>query len=200
MYHLVSPPTRCQWRQSASRSLPVTSFRVVLTDFTDPHQQIETDVFNASGLDISLVRADPGTDRDLAILAPTADALLVQFAQVRKDVIDSLHNCKVISRYGIGVDMIDLEAAAARGIPVANVPDFCIDEVSTQTIGFLIDLNRHTHDLDELRSYRRLGASPGFRDSTATARRSGARRRWPWRNRSRGGSQGDRTGSRRARA
>ena len=127
----------------------MTSFRVVLTDFTDPDQHIETDVFKRSGLDISLVRAEPGTDRDLAILAPHADALLVQFAQVRKDVIDSLQNCKVISRYGIGVDMIDLEAAAARGIPVANVPDFCIDEVSTQTIGFLIDLNRHTHELDD---------------------------------------------------
>jgi D-3-phosphoglycerate dehydrogenase len=127
----------------------VTSFRVVLTDFTDPHQDIETDVFKRSGLDITLVRAEPGTDRDLAILGPPADALLVQFAQVRKDVIDSLQNCKVISRYGIGVDMIDLEAAAARGIPVANVPDFCIDEVSTQTIGFLVDLNRHTRELDD---------------------------------------------------
>lgn len=126
----------------------MTSFLVVLTDFTDPHQHIETDVFNRSGLDITLVRAEPGTDRDLAILAPLADALLVQFAQVRKDVIDSLQNCKVISRYGIGVDMIDLEAAAARGIPVANVPDFCIDEVSTQTIGFVIDVNRHTFELD----------------------------------------------------
>jgi D-3-phosphoglycerate dehydrogenase / 2-oxoglutarate reductase len=127
----------------------VTSFRVVLTDFTDPHQHIETDVFNRSGLDINLVRAEPGTDHDLAALAPQADALLVQFAQVRKDVIDSLRNCRVISRYGIGVDMIDIEAAAERGIPVANVPDFCIDEVSTQTIGFLIDLNRHTRELSE---------------------------------------------------
>jgi D-3-phosphoglycerate dehydrogenase / 2-oxoglutarate reductase len=127
----------------------VTPFRVVLTDFTDPQQSIETDVFNRSGLDINFVRAEPGTDRDLALLAPQADALLVQFAQVRKELIDTLQNCKVISRYGIGVDMIDLEAAAARGIPVANVPDFCIDEVSTQTIGFLIDVNRHTRELDE---------------------------------------------------
>jgi D-3-phosphoglycerate dehydrogenase len=145
----------------------VTSFRVVLTDFTDPHQDIETDVFKRSGLDINLVRAEPGTDRDLATLAPDADALLVQFAQVRKDVIDALHNCKVISRYGIGVDMIDLEAAAARGIPVANVPDFCIDEVSTQTIGFLIDLNRHTRELDE---YVRTGGW-GHRPVAVTAPR-----------------------------
>ena len=145
----------------------MTSFRVVLTDFTDPNQHIETDVFNRSGLDITLVRAEPGTDRDLAILAPLADALLVQFAQVRKDVVDSLQNCKVISRYGIGVDMIDLEAAAARGIPVANVPDFCIDEVSTQTIGFVIDLNRHTFELD---AYVRTGGW-GHRPVSVTAPR-----------------------------
>jgi D-3-phosphoglycerate dehydrogenase / 2-oxoglutarate reductase len=129
----------------------VTSFRVVLTDFTDPHQDIEADVFKRSGLDITLVRAEPGTDRDLATLAPDADALLVQFAQVRKDVIDSLHNCKVISRYGIGVDMIDLEAAAARGIPVANV----------------LDLNRHTHDLHD---YVRTGGW-GHRPVSVTAPR-----------------------------
>ena len=47
--------------------------------------------------------------------------------------------CKVISRYGIGVDMIDLQAAGEHGIPVANVPDFCIEEVSDSTIGFFFE-------------------------------------------------------------
>lgn len=77
-----------------------------------------------------------------------ADALLVQFASIDSDLIASLASCRVISRYGIGVDMIDLEAAGRAGIPVTNVPDFCIDEVSTQTIGFLIDLNRQTWPLN----------------------------------------------------
>ena len=45
--------------------------------------------------------------------------------------------------------MIDVQAAGELGIPVANVPDFCVDEVSTQTLGFIIDLNRHTFELNE---------------------------------------------------
>jgi D-3-phosphoglycerate dehydrogenase len=148
MYHFPARLCRCQWWVTRPKGAEVTSFRVIITDFTDSDQRIERDVFARSELDITLLKAEPGTSNDLAQLAPQADALLVQFAQLDRRLIDSLQRCKVISRYGIGVDMIDLDAAAARGIPVANVPDFCIDEVSTQTIGFLIDLNRHTNALD----------------------------------------------------
>jgi D-3-phosphoglycerate dehydrogenase / 2-oxoglutarate reductase len=130
----------------------VASFRVVITDFTDTDQHLEAAVFAESGLDITLIKA--ASESELAQLTADADALLVQFANIRADLIAGLRQCKVISRYGIGVDMIDLEAAAAHGIPVANVPDFCIDEVSSQTVGFLIDLNRHTVALD---SYVRTG-------------------------------------------
>jgi D-3-phosphoglycerate dehydrogenase len=77
-------------------------------------------------------------------LVATADALIVQWANIDRPVIEAMPHCKVISRYGIGVDMIDLVAASERGIIVANVHDYCIEEVSTQTIGFIIDLNRHT--------------------------------------------------------
>ena len=89
-----------------------------------------------------------------------ADALLVQFAQVDRDLIRSLARCRVISRYGIGVDMIDVAAAGAAGIPVANVPDYCIDEVGAQTIGFLIDLNRRTIPLDRHVRAGRWGSEP----------------------------------------
>jgi D-3-phosphoglycerate dehydrogenase len=57
-------------------------------------------------------------------------------------VIAELTKCRVISRYGIGVDMIDLAAATERGILVCNAPDYCIEEVSTHTLGFIIMLNR----------------------------------------------------------
>ena len=59
-----------------------------------------------------------------------ADGLLVQWATINRKVIEAMTRCKVISRYGIGVDMVDLQAAGEHGIPVANVPDFCIEEVS----------------------------------------------------------------------
>ena len=135
------------------------AWRVVMTDFTEPGHAIESEVFTASGLDIELVGAEESQARGLASTTDGADALLVQFANIDRDLIATLDRCRVISRYGIGVDMVDLEAAAAAGIPVANVPDFCIDEVSTQTIGFLIDLNRRSLQLDRHVHEKRWGAS-----------------------------------------
>jgi D-3-phosphoglycerate dehydrogenase len=122
---------------------------VVITDFNGPGHDIESAVFAAAGLDIHLVGPDEAARFGLAAAIADADALLVQFATVGPPLIKALTRCRVISRYGIGVDMIDLPAASRAGIPVANVPDFCIDEVSTQTIGFLIDLNRRTIPLNE---------------------------------------------------
>ena len=49
---------------------------------------------------------------------------------------------KVIVRYGIGVDNVDLEAARARRIPVCNIPDYCIDEVADQTLAFILAATR----------------------------------------------------------
>ena len=74
--------------------------------------------------------------------------LIVQWATINRTVIEAMTRCKVISRYGIGVDMVDLQAAGEHGIPVANVPDFCIEEVSDSTIGFLFSLNRRIFILD----------------------------------------------------
>lgn len=126
----------------------MSSFKVVLTDFGDPDHSLEAGVLQSSGLDIHLVRLQT---RDPAVLIPQvadADALMVQWAPITRQVIEHLKQCKVISRYGIGVDMVDLEAAGEHGIPVANVPDFCIEEVSDSTIGFIYDLNRRTFVLD----------------------------------------------------
>jgi D-3-phosphoglycerate dehydrogenase / 2-oxoglutarate reductase len=134
-------------------------WRVVRTDFTEPGLEIESEVFERAGLDVDLVDADP-SPASLAGETADAHALLVQFAQVDADLIRSLMDCRVISRYGIGVDMVDLAAAGAAGIPVANVPDYCIDEVSTQTIGFLIDLNRRTIALDRHVRAGRWGVEP----------------------------------------
>ncbi|MDA0591545.1 MAG: C-terminal binding protein, partial [Planctomycetota bacterium] len=80
-----------------------------------------------------------------------------------------MQRAKVIVRYGIGVDNVDLEAARARGIPVCNVPDYCIDEVADHTLAFILGTTRqvvpntlHVRDgkwglatpLDQLRTLR----------------------------------------------
>lgn len=49
---------------------------------------------------------------------------------------------EAIVRYGIGVDNVDLDAARSRGIPVCNIPDYCIDEVADHTLAFILALTR----------------------------------------------------------
>jgi D-3-phosphoglycerate dehydrogenase / 2-oxoglutarate reductase len=120
----------------------VAQFKVVITDFGSPDSDVEAAELRASGLDIELVRLNASAAQDLFPHVADADALIVQWAKITREVIAGLEKCRVISRYGIGVDMIDLAAAAERGIPVCNDPDFCIEEVSTHTLGFLLMLNR----------------------------------------------------------
>lgn len=119
-------------------------YTVVVTDFGEPDWDLESQVLQASGLDLNLIRLEIKASEQLIPQVASADALIVQWANINSQVIDAMPRCKVISRYGIGVDMIDLAAASERGIIVANVHDYCIEEVSTQTIGFILDLNRHT--------------------------------------------------------
>ena len=57
-------------------------------------------------------------------------------------VIENLHRCKIIARYGIGVDNVDLAAATQAQILVTNVPDYCIDEVSDHALALLLALAR----------------------------------------------------------
>jgi D-3-phosphoglycerate dehydrogenase len=57
-------------------------------------------------------------------------------------VIEALERCRIIVRYGIGVDTIDIPAATERGIMVANVPDYCVDEVSDHALTLVLTLNR----------------------------------------------------------
>jgi D-3-phosphoglycerate dehydrogenase / 2-oxoglutarate reductase len=126
----------------------MSPFKVVLTDFGDPDHSLEAGVLHGSGLDINLVRLQTRVPEELIPHVIDADAVIVQWATINRTVIEAMTRCKVISRYGIGVDMIDLQAAGEHGIPVANVPDFCIDEVSDSTIGFLFSLNRRIFILD----------------------------------------------------
>ncbi len=121
----------------------MAQYKVVITDFGSPENELEANELRNSGLDIELVRLNAKTPQELLPHVADADGLIVQWTNISREVIESLQKCKVISRYGIGVDMIDLVAAGENGIPVCNTPDYCIDEVSTHTLSFLLMLNRN---------------------------------------------------------
>ena len=67
-----------------------------------------------------------------------ANALIVNHAIIGKKIISQLKNCKIIARYGVGADNIDLKAACEAGIIVANVPDYCTEEVSDNAIAYIL--------------------------------------------------------------
>lgn len=128
----------------------MSKMKVVITDFGAPDSEVEKAVLQESGLDIELVRLNTHNPEEIIEHTTDADALLVGFAPVGRPIIERLTRCRVISRYGIGVNNVDLQAASERNIIVCNVPDYCTEEVSTHTLAFLLYLNRHIHLQDKL--------------------------------------------------
>jgi D-3-phosphoglycerate dehydrogenase len=122
------------------------SSRVLITDHGFPNLQHEEAVIRAAGAE--LVVAQCKTAEEVIAVARDADALLVQWSPINAAVITSLARCKVIVRYGIGVDNVDLAAAKAKGIPVCNVPDYGIDEVAGHAVSLGLALARQLPQID----------------------------------------------------
>lgn len=78
-----------------------------------------------------------------------ADGIVVADKPISKEMIQSMKNCKIIARQGIGYDSIDIEEAKKRGIYVCNVPDYSIEEVSEYTLALILALNRHIIEYNE---------------------------------------------------
>ncbi len=113
---------------------------VVVTDYTFADLEIEEGLLRPLG--VELRGAQCRTAEALIALVAQADAVITQFAPLTAQVIGAMRQARVIVRYGIGVDNVDLEAARARGIPVCNVPDYCIDEVADHTLALLLAATR----------------------------------------------------------
>jgi len=95
-----------------------------------------------------LLLAQVQKEEDVIRACKEADGLLDQYALLNRRVLENLPKCKVVSRYGVGVDSVDLKAATDLGIIVANVPDYCMDEVADQTLSMLLGLIRKTAFFD----------------------------------------------------
>ncbi len=118
------------------------NYRVVITD--QRHKNYDPERRVLSGLDVELVLGDCRETEDVAALARDADAVMVDQAPMPADVVQQLKKCKIISRYGVGYEKVDVAAATDRGIFVANVPDYCVDEVSDHALSLLLACARKT--------------------------------------------------------
>lgn len=109
---------------------------VVITDYSFPGLLQEHEVLESIGCNITAAQCK--TAAEVIAVSRHADAILTQFAPITADVIAELKQCKIIVRYGIGVDNIDLDAAKGRGIPVVNVPDYAINEVADHAFSLML--------------------------------------------------------------
>jgi D-3-phosphoglycerate dehydrogenase len=114
--------------------------KVVLTDYVWESVDVERKIL---GADVDLVPLQTKKPDEFIAQAADCVALLNTYAgPITADVMAKMPKCKIIARYGIGVDTIDLEAATAAGIIVTNNPTYCIEEVAEHTMALLLSAAR----------------------------------------------------------
>lgn len=121
--------------------------RVTITDLDHDSWAIEQSVAEAEGVEFGFLAG--GQDAGLDPRLKGSDGLVVQYAQMTAEVMDFLlPELKVIGRYGVGVDTIDLDAAEERGIVVVNVPDYGTQSVADQAIALAVSVARNLPAFD----------------------------------------------------
>lgn len=122
-------------------------FRVVVTDQVFPDVETERELIEAASGTLEVAQ---GSRDEVLATVREADALLNTYLAMDAAAIKGLERCRIIARYGIGVDNVDLDAAKAAGIAVTNVPDYCIEEVATHTVAHILSLIRRLPQGDAL--------------------------------------------------
>lgn len=114
----------------------MSNFNVVLLKHGYPSVEREREIVSKAGG--TLIDADPlPIDHGLR-LCESADAILVRWLPITAELIRRFRRCRIIVRYGIGYDNVDVNAATEANIIVGHVPTYCLDEVSTHAIAMLL--------------------------------------------------------------
>ncbi|MGN6751403.1 MAG: C-terminal binding protein [Intrasporangium sp.] len=120
---------------------------VVIADYDYGDVDIERAIIEQAGFE--LVAAQCKTEDEVIEVAHEAVAVVAQYATISARVIGELPHCRVIARYGTGVDIVDVEAATQHGILVTNVPnDWCEDEVADHAMALLLTVARSINVYD----------------------------------------------------
>ena len=115
--------------------------RILMTDCPWGNSDVEREVLRP--LEAEIIEAPETDEATLAELARDVDAIATCWAKVTEPVIDAATRCRIICRMGIGLDNIDIPAATTRGIPVTNVPDYCVEEVADHALALLLAFARN---------------------------------------------------------
>lgn len=143
--------------------------KAMITDYEYENVDLEKELFEKAG--IELIEGQWKTAEELKKVACDMDGIITQYSDVNREVIESLEHCKIIIKYGIGINNIDVDAATEKGIYVCNIPDYGIDEVTNQTIAFMFALARKLYITDKdvrkgIWDYRRMVPIQRFQNLT----------------------------------
>lgn len=138
----------------------MAKLKVVVTDLGYPNYDSERSQVKAIGGELHL--AECKSAEDVAKATRDADGVLNRAAPVTASVIEAMGRCRVIARYGIGVDNVDVKAATKKGIVVANVPGYCVEEVTDHALALMLAAWRKVVSHDK--AMRRGAWDISFRD------------------------------------
>lgn len=114
--------------------------KILITDYAWATLEPEREVLSAIGAE--LIVAKTGTEIEFLKYAPDVDGILTNWAKVTTDVVKAAEKCRVIGRYGIGLDNIDVATATSLGMVVFNVPTYCLEEVSDHAMALVLAMAR----------------------------------------------------------
>jgi len=114
----------------------MAGFKVIVTDDRYGSYEEEKTVLKEIGASVEVHNL--GNEGQTIEVLRDADGILVNLHPLPATVIQELQKCRVISRYGVGYDNVSVETATAKGIWVARVPDYCLEDVSDQALALLL--------------------------------------------------------------
>jgi D-3-phosphoglycerate dehydrogenase / 2-oxoglutarate reductase len=120
----------------------MSTARLVFTDTTAPDYALEQRLVDQTGATEYTRYLQTRDPVEIIRQAATAEVIVLSWAPFTRETLSRLPRLRALVRYGIGVDMIDVDAATELGIQVCNTARYCLDEVSTQAIALLLLLNR----------------------------------------------------------
>jgi len=119
----------------------MSKFKVVLVEHDYATIQYERQIIEAA--DGELIDGDKLPIQESLRLCEEAEGIFCRRLQVTAAMIQRFRRCKIILRYGVGTDNVDINAATGVGIIVGHVPAYCVDEVSTHALALLLACIRH---------------------------------------------------------
>jgi len=120
----------------------MSKYKIMIAETSITDISIENEIL--SKIDAEIVMTKSTEESGLIECGKDCDGIIVDYTPITKGLIDNLDKCKIIGRMGIGFNNVDVEAASAKKIMVANCPDYCLDEVADHTIALLLSCRRKT--------------------------------------------------------